>query len=105
MRILGVEFGSWSLKAVEMESRFRRVDILDFHEVRLPLQTNDATETYRQAIAQLMARLPSHPEKIVTSLPPAQTALRFLSMPIKGRKEVEKSFRFELEDNVPFKLD
>lgn len=105
MRILGVEFGTWSLKAVEMESRFRKVDILDFHEVRLPLQIEDATATYKAAISQLMARLPSHPEKIVTSIPAAQTALRFLPIPIKQRKQVEKTFRFELEDNVPFKLD
>jgi len=105
MRILGIEFGTWSLKAVEMESRFRRTEILDFHEVRLPLQITDATETYRQAITQLLARLPSHPEKVVTSLPAAQIALRFLPIPIKQRKQVEKTFRFELEDSVPFKLD
>ena len=40
MRILGIEFGAWSLKAVEMESRFGRVDILDFHEIRLPLRSS-----------------------------------------------------------------
>ncbi len=105
MRILGIEFGTWSLKAVEMESRFRRLDVLDFHEIRLPLEILDPTETYRRAVTQLMARLPSHPEKIVTSLPPAQTALRFLPIPLKQRKKVEKTFRFELEDTVPFKLE
>lgn len=105
MRILGIEFGTWSLKAVEMESRFRRLDVLDFHEIRLPLEILDPTETYRRAVTQLMARLPSHPEKIVTSLPPAQTALRFLPVPLKQRKKVEKAFRFELEDSVPFKLE
>lgn len=105
MRIIGVEFGTWSLKAVEIESRFRKIDILDFHEIRLPLQLEDPSATYRQAMTQLMARLPSHPEKIVTSIPAAQTALRFLPIPIKQRKQVEKTFRFELEDSVPFKLE
>ena len=105
MRILGIEFGSWSLKAVEMEFRFRRADVIDFHEVRLPHQIVDPNAVYRTAIEQLMARLPVHPEKFVTALPPAQTALRFLSIPIKQRKKVEQTYRFELEDNVPFKLD
>ena len=105
MRILGVELGSWSLKAVEMESRFRRLDILDFHEIRMPLQITDPAEVYKSAISQLMARLPVHPEKIVTSLPAAQTALRFLPIPLKQRKKVEQMFRFELEDNIPFKLE
>ncbi len=105
MRILGIEFGGWSLKAVEMESRFRRIEVLDLHEVRLPLQNLDPTAAYQKAVAELMARLPSHPEKVVTSLPAAQTALRFLQVPLKQAKKVEQSFKFDLEDNVPFKLD
>jgi len=105
MRILGMEFGAWSLKAVEMESRFGRMDILDLHEVKIPLQTQDFTSAYKSAVETLMAKLPSHPEKIVTSLPPIHTALRFLQLPIKKRKKVEHSFRFELEDNVPLKLE
>ncbi len=105
MRILGIEFGAWSLKAVEMESRFRRVEILDFHEVRLPLEVIDPRSSYRDAVSQLMARLPSVPEKIATSVPPAQTALRFLQIPVKQRKTVEKMYRFELEDAVPIKIE
>lgn len=105
MRILGMEFGAWSLKGVEMESRFRKVEILDLHEIRLPLENFDATNAYKNAVVELMARLPSHPEKIVTSLPPAQTALRFLNLPVKQRKKVETSFKYELEDNIPFKID
>lgn len=105
MRILGIEFGSWSVKAVEMESRFRRVDILDFHEVRLPLEIIDPLPVYRDAVSSLMARLPAAPEKIATSVPPAQTALRFLQLPLKQRKQVEKMYRFELEDAVPLKME
>ncbi len=105
MRILGIEFGGWSLKAVEMESRFRRIEVLDLHEVKLPLQSLDPAAAYKKAVDELLARLPSHPEKIVTSLPAAQTALRFLQVPLKQAKKVEQSFKFDLEDNVPFKLD
>ncbi len=105
MRILGIEFGSWSVKAVEMESRFRRLDILDFHEVRLPLKVLEPTKAYIEATQQILARLPSNPEKIVTSLPTTLTALRFLPIPIKQRKKVERMYRFELEDNIPFKLE
>ncbi len=105
MRILGIEFGSWSVKAVEMESRFRRLDILDFHEVRLPLKVLEPTQAYQDATKQILARLPSHPEKIVTSLPTTLTALRFLPVPVKQRKKVERMYRFELEDNIPFKLE
>lgn len=88
-----------------MESRFRRLEILDFHEVRLPLKVLEPTKAYQEATQQILARLPSHPEKIVTSLPTTLTALRFLPVPIKQRKKVERMYRFELEDNIPFKLE
>ncbi len=105
MKILGIEYGSWSVKAVELESRWRKIEVIDFHEVRLPLKMENPTQFYKQATEQLLARLPSVPEKIITSLPVSQTSLRFLQLPIKNRKKVEQMFRFELEDAVPFKLD
>ncbi len=105
MKILGIEYGSWSVKAVEIESRWRKFEVIDFHEVRLPLKMENPSLNYKQATDQLLARLPAVPEKIVTSLPMSQTSLRFLQLPIKNRKKVEQMYRFELEDAVPFKLD
>lgn len=105
MKILALEYGSWSVKAVEIESRWRKLEVIDFHEVRLPLKMENASQFYKQATDQLLARLPSIPEKIVTSLPFSQTSLRFLQLPLKNRKKVEQMYRFELEDAVPFKLD
>jgi len=96
MKILGIELGTWSIKAV---------DILDLHEIMLPVEFDDPVATYKNGVSQLMARLPSHPERIVTSLPVAQTALRFLRVPIKQRKKVEKMYRYELEDTTPFSLE
>ncbi len=105
MRILAMELGSWSVKAVEMESRFRRFDILDFHEARLPLKLDDPTELYKEAITQILAKLPSHPEKIVCALPAPNVSMRFLNLPVKQRKKVEQMYQFELEDTLPFKLN
>ena len=48
MRILAIELGSWSVKAVEIESRFRRFEVLDFHEVKLPLKMTEPTEIYKE---------------------------------------------------------
>lgn len=105
MRILAIELGTWSVKAVEIESRFRRFEVLDFHEVKLPLKITEPTETYKEAVAEIFAKLPSHPEKVVVSLPAPNISTRFLNIPVKQRKKAERMFRFELEDSLPFKLD
>ncbi|NBX92931.1 MAG: hypothetical protein EBQ85_06840 [Proteobacteria bacterium] len=105
MRILGIDFGTWSIKAVEMESKWRRLEVLDFHEVKMPLQLSEPVPMYKSAVEHLLSTLPSHPDKIVTSLPNTQTALRFLRIPISSKKKVEQMFRFELEDNIPFRME
>lgn len=105
MRILGIDFGTWSIKAVEMESNWRKVEVLDFHEVKMPLQLQEPIPMYQAALTQLLASLPSHPDKIVTSLPTDKMALRFLRVPISSRKKVEGMYQYELEDNLPLKID
>lgn len=105
MRILGIDLGSWSIKAVEIETNWRKTQVLDLYEVPLPLQLTDLKTHYQEAIQELLSGLPSHPDKIVTSLSADKIAVRFLRIPIAGRKKVEQMFRFELEDSVPFKLD
>lgn len=105
MKILSVELGSWSLKAVELEVRFRKLEVVGLHEIPLPLESSDTVVIYTNAYKQLASKLSGEPDKIVTSLPPAQTAIRFLSLPIKQRKKVEQMYRFELEDSIPFRLD
>lgn len=105
MRILGIDFGTWSIKAVEVETNWRKSEILDLYEVPLPLQMQDTHLCYQEALKELLQGLPSHPDKIITSLPADKVALRFLRIPISSRKKVEQMFRFELEDSVPLKLE
>lgn len=105
MRILGIDFGTWSIKAVEVETNWRKSEILDLYEVTLPLQMQNAHLCYQDALKELLQGLPSHPDKIITSLPADKVAIKFLRIPISSRKKVEQMFRFELEDNVPFKLE
>ncbi len=109
MRILGIELGSSSVKAAEIEVRFRKTEILDLYSVPLTADvTSDVPDTkgaYRDALSNLFRRLPIHPEKIVASLPASQAVIRFLKLPIKQVKKVEKTFQFELEDLIPFRLE
>jgi len=105
MRIVGMELGAWSIKAVEVDVRFRKAEIVRFYEERLPIATDPTEEDVRAAAGRILSRIESHIDKLVLSLPPMSVATRFLRLPVKQRKKVEQMYRFELEDNVPFKLD
>jgi Tfp pilus assembly PilM family ATPase len=105
MRIIGIELGSWSVKAVEVDVRFRKAEIVHFHEERLPIAAEPSPEDVKAAVSRVLGKIDGHIDKLVLSLSPIATATRFLRLPVKQRKKVEQMYRFELEDSVPFKLD
>ncbi|MEO5970983.1 MAG: pilus assembly protein PilM [Bdellovibrionia bacterium] len=100
MRILGIDFGSSSIKSVEMDSAFGRFDIRDYHE-----QTIRPEETQLDALNRLIRGLPKPPDKVIIALPTSQNTFRNLLLPTKDKKAIQSAIGFELEDDLPFSLE
>lgn len=99
MRILGLDIGSYSVKALEVESAFGRFEIKEYHEIR----TNGRDP---QAVAaQLVGELPKKPDRIVVALPASRLTLRNLTLPTRDKKAIQAGIAFELEDELPFDPD
>jgi type IV pilus assembly protein PilM len=101
MRILGLDPGSRTVKAVEVDSAFGRVDIHEFHEEAL-LPGEESSDA---AISRLIARLPRKPDRIATTLSTAETTFRNLKLPTRDKRAIQQSVTFELEDELPFELE
>lgn len=100
MRILGIDLGSQSIKAVEVDSAFGRYEIHDYHEIaRAPGQPAD------EALANLVATLAKKPDKIAVALRASQVTFRNLNLPTRDKKAIQAGVGFELEDELPFSLD
>src|SRR5687767_4984321 len=99
MRILGIDIGSSSIKAVELESAFGRFDIRDYHE--LPNLEN----TPEKVVQQLVSKLSKTPDRIIVSLPYKSTTFRNLQLPTRDKKAIQSGIKFELEDELPFPSD
>lgn len=100
MRILGIDIGSSSIKALEMDSAFGRYDIHDYHEVEL--KAKDDPEI---ALAKLVGTLTKTPDRIIVALPAGRVTLRNLQLPTRDKKSILSGVGFELEDELPFSLD
>lgn len=100
MRILGIDLGSTSIKAVEIESAFGRFEIHDYHEHKI-----EQNEEPALAINRLFQSLPRKPERIAVALPTRNLTFRNLRFPTRDRKEIQASVGFELEDELPFDLE
>src|SRR5690349_12005769 len=100
MRILGIDFGSASIKSVEMDSAFGRFEIRDYHE-----QAVQPEELWQDAVKRLIAALPKPPDKIIVALPTAYNTFRNVLLPTRDKKSIQSGIGFELEDELPFSLD
>jgi general secretion pathway protein L len=99
MRILGIDLGSTSIKAVEIDSAFGRFEIHDYHEHRI-----EEGEAPALAINRLLQALPKIPDRIAVALPTRQLTFRNLRLPTRDRKAIQASVGFELDDELPFPL-
>lgn len=99
MRILSIDIGHYSLKAVEVDSAFKRYEIHDYHEIR-----RAPGESVESILAQLQSKIQKRPDRIVTTLPTGHTTFRNLTLPTKDRRAILSSVGFELEDDLPFNL-
>jgi Tfp pilus assembly PilM family ATPase len=100
MRILGLDCGSSSIKAVEIDSAFGRYDIHDYHECPITAEMPIAA-----AIRKIIQSLPKPPDRVVMSMPIGKTTFRTLSLPTRDKKSIQSSVGFELEDELPFAID
>lgn len=100
MRILGIDLGSTSIKAVEIESTFGRLEIHEQYE-----QVIEQGEDPLLAVSRLTQSLHKKPDRIGIALPTRNVTFRNLQIPSRDRKEIQSTVGFELEDELPFSLE
>src|SRR5258708_2174254 len=100
MRILGIDLGSTSIKAVELDSAFGRYEIHDYYEYPVAAGTD-----LNLALTQLMGSLPKQPDRVAIALRSGQVTFRNLRLPTRDRKSIQAGVGFELDDELPFSMD
>lgn len=100
MRILGLDIGSTSIKAVEVDTAFGRFEIHEYHEVRV-----NPGESAVAVAGGLVRSLPKSPDRVVVPLRANRVTLRNLRLPTRDKKAIQSSVAFELEDDLPFEAD
>jgi general secretion pathway protein L len=100
MRILGLDIGSTSIKAVEVDTAFGRFEIHEYHEVRV-----NPGESAIAVAGGLVRSLPKSPDRVIVPLRASRVTLRNLRLPTRDKKAIQSSVAFELEDDLPFEAD
>ncbi|MBC7385216.1 MAG: hypothetical protein H7301_03515, partial [Cryobacterium sp.] len=100
MRILGLDIGSTSVKAVEVDTAFGRFEIHEYHEVRV-----NPGESAIGVAGGLVRSLPKSPDRVIVPLRANRVTLRNLKLPTRDKKAIAASVNFEMEDDLPFEAD
>lgn len=100
MRILGLDIGSTSIKAVEVDTAFGRFEIHEYHEVRV-----HPNESAIAVAGGLVRSLPKSPDRVIVPLRANRVTLRNLKLPTRDKKAIQASVTFEMEDDLPFEAD
>ena len=101
--ILGIDLGSWSVKAVLLESTFRGHRVEAVQEVPLtPGSAETKSERQLEALQELLAVSGMKADTHIAALPGELATTRFVELPFSDPKKVEATIGGELADLLPF---
>ena len=108
--IIGLDFGSHSLKATLTRSTFRSFELLGFFEQPYAKGAeatpfDDDLSPVREALERLFSEhdLPRD-ALFACAVPAAKVSTKVLFLPFKDRKKIVQALPFELENFIPFEL-
>ena len=103
-RILGIDLGEWSCKAVLIESSFRNYEVLNAQEVLLA-DYADQDSPIKEALLELLSDADLRADIYVGSFPSSLATNRFLELPFTEPKRVDQIIEGELADLLPFDIE
>lgn len=105
-KIIGLDIGSHSIKAVQLRRTFRGFELIGFQEKEIPRQGETApSDAVVQALAELFRGGRIAGDTVITSIPGHQVSARIIRLPFADRKKMDKVIPFEVEGYTPFNIE
>lgn len=102
-RVLGLDLGSYSVKATLLETSLRGSATRSVVEVKCPSE-GDRLAKLRTALGELLSKGPLYADTIVAALPGTSVATHPVNMPFADPKKIEAALAFEVESQLPYDL-
>ena len=105
-KIVALDIGSYSIKAVEFLNRFKSYEISNFYEQIIPIGPDiDPDVAVTEAMHAIFRDNNISADRIVTAMPGQNISSRILTFNFSESYKVEAAVYGEIEDIVPFQLD
>ncbi len=110
-RILGIDVGTWSVKGVILEDRFRGFRVVRVHEARIgesQAEEGEPDDRRARVVAAVEHLLAEEEEKVdatLAAMPGERSTVRFVALPYSDQKKIDLTMGGELADLLPFDVD
>ncbi len=105
-RVIGLDIGSYSIKAVEIVNTFKSYEIANFYENVIPhVDELDPDIIIPACMEQLFNENNLKADRIITAMPGQYISSRIMSFAFADPRKIEAAILSELEDAVPFNMD
>ncbi len=105
-KVIGLDIGSYSIKAVEIINKFKSYEITNFYEVILPEVENVSMDAVvAQSMEQLFRENNLEADRIITAMPGQWISSRVIPFGFSDSRKIEAAIQSEVEDVVPFNLE
>lgn len=105
-KIIGLDIGSYSIKAVEIVNNFKSYEIAHFYENVIPHAEELTPDRLIPAcMEQLFQENKIVADRIITAMPGQYISSRVLTFNFSDSHKIKAAIIAEIEDSVPFNLD
>jgi type IV pilus assembly protein PilM len=105
-RVIGLDIGSYSIKAVEIINTFNSYEIVNFHENIVPVLPGiPVSEIAPHCMEQLFIENGIKADRIVTAMPGQFISSRVVTLGFSDPRKVKAAILAEIEDAVPFQME
>ena len=105
-KIIGLDVGSYSVKAVEILNHFKSFEISNYYEKVIPnIEGLTKDQLIPICLEQLFQENKIEADRIITAMPGQYSSSRILSFNFTDAKKIEAAVYAEIEDSVPYDLE
>ncbi|MBI2601527.1 MAG: pilus assembly protein PilM [Deltaproteobacteria bacterium] len=105
-KIIALDIGSYSVKAVEILNKFKSYEITNFYEKVIPqIEEIDPSTILPACLGQIFSENALQADRIITAMPGQYISSRIMTFNFSDPNKIESSVLAEVEDVVPFHLE
>ncbi len=105
-KVIGLDIGSYSIKAIEIVNTFKSYEVVNFYEVVIPnLESVPLDAIVPICMEQLFQEHNLQADRILTAMPGQFISSRVIPFAFNDPRKIAASIAIEIEEYVPFNMD